>query len=730
YQYDYDENELNLISTFHHSPSVEYRHVDVSGTHAFISCRYGLEVVDVTDISNPLHDIYIRCGKFNKDLVAKDYRVFMSGAFYGVYIFNFEDHFATGGVVKYDLFDYDPEHGPVNCVDVDVNGDFLYVADYYNGFQIFDWRESEWLGECYSAIRCNPSGVAVSGDWAYMTTTSDYTGILYVIDVHEPDSVMLPYATYYNEHGAVSPDPCSHLMSFVSGRPTPHAAFTMERIAYSPSDVAVEWTGHTEINPSSDWMFNGWIVTEGNYAYVCGRGYTLTKYDISDAAVGPAELCTTTEIDEGYSAVIYGDYIYVAGKHGLWKLNKDDLSFEDLDETVQIYGEVALYGNYAFVMGLDTPNALTDSIRRVIAAYDISGDSIVFKDTMFLDVASDPRDIAYQDNWYYFGLINALKRVPGSDIIYIHASISTRAREWWTPSSNVFIPHSGGGIHTSNFNTSVEEFAGRGYGHAGMWGSGKAAFGWEFLKADFNWNTSEGCDFASIPMGLGWPGANWYSYGVYPTTDSDSIRTHYMFTDYPNYYWAVWDEGGSSNSERFPLWFCQDWLWGEAIDFTRINNPTPIDPLWGDFEEYIPIHFAMNGSDELVLITKKAGELHYYIDVLQVTHHLCSGGLSKGRTENKVSQPDKLSINVNPNPFNASCNIEFNLPEETQVNIEVYNTCGSKVYESCLGELGSGQYKHVWNGIDETGVSVSSGLYLVRVKTTNSTLTQKVLLLK
>ncbi|MCD6098568.1 hypothetical protein J7K18_06710, partial [bacterium] len=57
YYYDAEKNQLQHISNFHHSSGVEYRFIQVQGCYAYISCKYGLEVVDISDLANPQHEI-------------------------------------------------------------------------------------------------------------------------------------------------------------------------------------------------------------------------------------------------------------------------------------------------------------------------------------------------------------------------------------------------------------------------------------------------------------------------------------------------------------------------------------------------------------------------------------------------------------------------------------------------------------------------------------------------
>jgi flagellar hook assembly protein FlgD len=83
-----------------------------------------------------------------------------------------------------------------------------------------------------------------------------------------------------------------------------------------------------------------------------------------------------------------------------------------------------------------------------------------------------------------------------------------------------------------------------------------------------------------------------------------------------------------------------------------------------------------------------------------------------------------------PNPFNPITTIEYDLPENTHVNLAVYDMLGRKVktLTDSYQELG---YKSVqWDGTDENGISLGSGMYLYRLSTENFTAMKKIVLLK
>jgi len=85
-----------------------------------------------------------------------------------------------------------------------------------------------------------------------------------------------------------------------------------------------------------------------------------------------------------------------------------------------------------------------------------------------------------------------------------------------------------------------------------------------------------------------------------------------------------------------------------------------------------------------------------------------------------------------PNPFNPSTTISFSLPVEENIEVAVYNLKGQKVKTITKGEFDEGNYSVIWNGDDESGKPVSSGVYFYKFKTESGdyTSTKKMLLMK
>jgi hypothetical protein len=78
-----------------------------------------------------------------------------------------------------------------------------------------------------------------------------------------------------------------------------------------------------------------------------------------------------------------------------------------------------------------------------------------------------------------------------------------------------------------------------------------------------------------------------------------------------------------------------------------------------------------------------------------------------------------------PNPFNPSCQLEFQIPQKGFVEIELYNLLGQKVKSLMSSELMAGQHRIIIEG-----AGLSSGTYICRIHSDNYIASQKIVLLK
>jgi len=93
--------------------------------------------------------------------------------------------------------------------------------------------------------------------------------------------------------------------------------------------------------------------------------------------------------------------------------------------------------------------------------------------------------------------------------------------------------------------------------------------------------------------------------------------------------------------------------------------------------------------------------------------------------------PHEFSLDQNyPNPFNPTTTIQYQLPKDATVEISIYNMEGQQI-RSLVNEFASiGIHSVEWNGRDDFGKEVASGVYLYRMKAADYVMSRKLTLIK
>ena len=101
------------------------------------------------------------------------------------------------------------------------------------------------------------------------------------------------------------------------------------------------------------------------------------------------------------------------------------------------------------------------------------------------------------------------------------------------------------------------------------------------------------------------------------------------------------------------------------------------------------------------------------------------------KEESPATRPRGFALLQNyPNPFNPETEISYSLPEHSQVRLAIYNLMGQKV-RILVDEYQAAGHKTVhWDGTDEDGNKVASGIYFYRIKAGKYAETKKMILMK
>ena len=162
-------------------------------------------------------------------------------------------------------------------------------------------------------------------------------------------------------------------------------------------------------------------------------------------------------------------------------------------------------------------------------------------------------------------------------------------------------------------------------------------------------------------------------------------------------------------------------------------NPTSENPVWSEIN--------LNGLS--VGNSMIAGLAVIGDNLILGTENISTGTDGKGIWYRPLSQivslpdddntyhPDRVTLEQNyPNPFNPSTTIRYYLPVLNFVNLKIFNLLGQEVSQLVNTAQSAGYHQVMWNGKDNRGQSVSSGIYFYRLQTDRHIITKRMILLR
>jgi len=164
------------------------------------------------------------------------------------------------------------------------------------------------------------------------------------------------------------------------------------------------------------------------------------------------------------------------------------------------------------------------------------------------------------------------------------------------------------------------------------------------------------------------------------------------------------------------------------------------------------LHMAVPGEPTSGVTTKGASAIEYANSMIRVAlaraesedaeilrvstpsqnpPSLRSISLNDGLIPARGARPVSFALGQNyPNPFNPTTAIRFSLPDAGVVRLVVYNAHGQVVRSLVDGEMTAGSHAVLWDGRDDAGRDVSSGVYVYRLSGRQGTLVRKMLMVR
>jgi hypothetical protein len=167
------------------------------------------------------------------------------------------------------------------------------------------------------------------------------------------------------------------------------------------------------------------------------------------------------------------------------------------------------------------------------------------------------------------------------------------------------------------------------------------------------------------------------------------------------------------------------------IDTTNLNEiigTIPTDPS-GDFIDFIhDTTFVDYSFTEWTIDMSGGGYPGFFglTDSLRLVYAGFASPTSIEEIEINESIPSDFVLEQNyPNPFNPVTTIEFKIPEQTQVNLKIYDITGSEVAELVNEVKNAGNYR-----VTFTADNLASGIYIYRIQTNTFSAAKKLMLMK
>lgn len=179
---------------------------------------------------------------------------------------------------------------------------------------------------------------------------------------------------------------------------------------------------------------------------------------------------------------------------------------------------------------------------------------------------------------------------------------------------------------------------------------------------------------------------------------------------------------------------------------------SPLDSIFGYIEEVFPIVDLVMAADDRASLEDSDYSSTYYsmmwedlgdttiwalqkavIDLASIwyTAWIDAGSpYPAGVGIHPIQTPDQFMMNAYPNPFNAGTMINFSLDEPMDVDIMIFDTRGRVIASLLSGERTGGSHSAFWNGLNQSGDEVSSGVYIASLRTSGKNSFLKLTLVK
>ncbi|MCP4545155.1 MAG: T9SS type A sorting domain-containing protein [bacterium] len=189
--------------------------------------------------------------------------------------------------------------------------------------------------------------------------------------------------------------------------------------------------------------------------------------------------------------------------------------------------------------------------------------------------------------------------------------------------------------------------------------------------------------------------------------------------------WFTEDTGNNPNEEYWNVDVTSN-----GVDWVSLEHTMESATEWLQFTFNLADYVTLTDQVQVRFIAADEGSGTLVEAAVDDFHLLVAYGVQTA-VDNPSALPSRLALGGNyPNPFNPTTTITFDMPATGKVDLAIYDVTGRRVATLVQGMVEAGSHEVIWQGRDDRGVSVASGLYFSRLISGGELHTRKMLLLK
>ncbi|MCP4546522.1 MAG: hypothetical protein GY835_08670 [bacterium] len=725
--------------------------ISIAGDLAFVADgATGLLLIDISDPDNPVLDGFIDTPYRASDVKVAGDLAFVADGSTGLRVIDITDTGSPTFIGNYNTLGL--------TFGLDIAGDHALLADYDYGLQVID-ISNPYLPDLIATLDTpgNAYAIEVAGSHAYV---ADWTGGLQVIDIGDPDNPVIvgAYDTPDRALGVTVEGDHAFVADYYGG---------LQVIDITDPGNPVFAGSYDTPNAAED------VTVEGDFAFVVDWTGGLLVLDISDPT-NPVLVESYDTPTTAWSVALAGDYAYVTDEvNGLLVLK----TFDHIGMAASANGQSLPVDGITDGM----PRARLTTTETAGVTWELSSDAgvnwtsfiadgawgrildpsdeLVWRSTHTFAGGGNPTVSNLTVDWLNeFGPLLTIDDVPADQGRQVELSFG---RSGYDFADETILPVVGYAIYRR-----VDDAAkalrvlqdGVMPSREERDGPPLAAYGADRVRL------LDDCEFvlggnqtvsgrAGLPPGV-WEGVGWvlptrsdeYTTLVNTMVDSSVAGMHWsvfltaVHTATPSIWFASYPDSGYSVDNippAVPTGFRVDYsyqdgnelAWESSLDsdfeYFRVYR--------GDSEDFeIGAETLVHETVEIGWSDSESGPGYFY--KLTALDH--AGNESDPATPGEVTgvddyAPGIFALNQNsPNPFNPTTTIDFEIPRRGDVLLEVFDVMGRRIATLRDEVCAAGSHTAIWNGCDDNGQAVGSGLFLYRLRAAGKTETRKMLMLK